>query len=108
MTEKLALKLGDLLDNPVLLGHGHLVPSLGSMDTGHQLHEDPLISDIIVLAVVEGDNLGDGNMGHAADPAQGRDFTPCFVFGVNGQRHAEQKLATRALAQIVFAEGASA
>lgn len=72
----------------------------------HQLHENPLKADLVVLAIVKGDNPRDGSMGHAANPTQSSNFTQRFIFGINGQRHAEQRRAARALDQIDLVEGA--
>lgn len=45
-------------------------------------------------------------MGRAANPAQRSNSAPRFVFGVNGQRHAEQRRARRALDQVELVKGA--
>ncbi len=104
MAKELVLEVGDLLDQGDFVGHGHLPPPTPGRDAWHELHEDPLESDLVIPRVFKGNDIGHGNVGVAADPAQRGCLASRLVSRIDGQRHAEQRFATRAVDRIELVE----
>jgi len=104
--EELGLELGDARDEGFLLGHGHAAPAVVGGAAGHELHEDPLEADLAVAGVVEGHDLGHGHVGLAAHELESGDLAAGLVSRVDGQRHAHDEAAARAVDEVQLVVGA--